>query len=428
MPSARIDIPATILAYNQGRDAALLARKYAAMRTDPFVFLRGSCHLFYARLPSAGVLRKAPASWICGDLHMENFGSYKGDNQLVYFDLNDFDEATLAPCSWELLRLLTSVRFAMSDLGLKGDAIDHLCEVTVDAYASELQHGKARWIERDTADGLIGELLGNLRSRRDLLAKRTIVEDGRRRLRVDGLKLLPASQDQSRAVRKLLKQVGKARKATAYFEVLDVARRVAGTGSLGVARYIALVQGKGGEDGQALLDLKQALGSSLHPGLEMRARWSTPAEQVVAIQRRMQAVSPALLQAVVMDGTSFVLRALQPSEDRVDLHTDKGSAAHLQGLLVRMGQLTAWAQLRSSGRDGSACADDLIAYALKRRWKHRLVDLSAECAQRVQRDWKAFARAYDQGYFGPAAEAGDLAVAPSPPAAGTAPGTTDRSS
>lgn len=48
-----------------------------------FVFLRGSCHLFYARRPTAGALRKAPASWICGDLHLENFGSYKGDSQLV---------------------------------------------------------------------------------------------------------------------------------------------------------------------------------------------------------------------------------------------------------------------------------------------------------------------------------------------------------
>lgn len=83
MTSNRIDIPAVIQAWNQGRKPQWLARKYAAMRRDPFVFLRGSCHLFFARLPSAGALHKALASWICGDMHLENFGSYKGDNQLV---------------------------------------------------------------------------------------------------------------------------------------------------------------------------------------------------------------------------------------------------------------------------------------------------------------------------------------------------------
>lgn len=429
MPSARIDIPATIKAYNQGREPQLLARKYAAMRTDPFVFLRGSCHLFYARLPAAGVLQKAPATWICGDLHIENFGSYKGDNQLVYFDLNDFDEATLAPCSWEVLRLLTSIRFAMAGLGLDEDLVDQLCEQTVQTYAGELATGKARWIERDTADGLIGELLGHLRSRKDLLAKRTLLEDGRRRLRIDHDKLLPATAEQTRSVRRLMKKVGREHGAAEFFEVMDVARRVAGTGSLGVARYIVLVQGKGGDDGHQLLDLKQALGSSLHSQVESTAAWSTPAEQVVAIQRRMQAISPALLQAVEMDGASYVLRALQPSEDRIDLHSSPRSVPHLQGLLTRLAQLTAWSQLRSSGRDGSACADVLIAYAGKRRWKTRLADLSAECAQRVRRDWKAFARAYDQGYFGEAAPVEPREAASEEPAlpaaadagAGTAP-------
>ncbi|HEY2187158.1 MAG TPA: DUF2252 family protein, partial [Caldimonas sp.] len=82
-----------ILRYNAGRDPERLAMKYRNMRGDAFIFLRATCHLFYAALPSEAVLRKAPAAWACGDLHVENFGSYKGDNRLVYFDLNDFDEA-----------------------------------------------------------------------------------------------------------------------------------------------------------------------------------------------------------------------------------------------------------------------------------------------------------------------------------------------
>ena len=66
--------------------------KLARMRASPFVFLRGTCHRFYERLPNDGPLAKAPLAWICGDAHLENFGTYKGDTRLAYFDINDFDE------------------------------------------------------------------------------------------------------------------------------------------------------------------------------------------------------------------------------------------------------------------------------------------------------------------------------------------------
>ena len=87
------------------------------MRASAFAFMRGTCHLFYDQLPRSGVFKSAPPVWVCGDLHLENFGSYKGDNRLVYFDINDFDEAALAPVSWDLVRLLTSL------LGRRRDAL-----------------------------------------------------------------------------------------------------------------------------------------------------------------------------------------------------------------------------------------------------------------------------------------------------------------
>jgi uncharacterized protein (DUF2252 family) len=40
---------------------------------------------------------------------LRNGRSYKGDNRLVYFDINDFDEGVLAPASWDLLRMLASI-------------------------------------------------------------------------------------------------------------------------------------------------------------------------------------------------------------------------------------------------------------------------------------------------------------------------------
>ena len=85
----------SIVRFNADRDPERLAMKYLKMRASPFVFLRATCHLYYAQLPDAAALRKAPAAWACGDLHLENFGSYKGDNRLVHFDINDFDEGVL---------------------------------------------------------------------------------------------------------------------------------------------------------------------------------------------------------------------------------------------------------------------------------------------------------------------------------------------
>src|SRR5471032_2060513 len=81
-----------IASFNAGRDPERFAMKYKAMRSSPFVFLRGTCHLFNERLPRAKVLDDAPPVWICGDMHLENFCSYKADNRLIYFDNNDFDE------------------------------------------------------------------------------------------------------------------------------------------------------------------------------------------------------------------------------------------------------------------------------------------------------------------------------------------------
>ncbi|HEY5062037.1 MAG TPA: DUF2252 family protein, partial [Gemmatimonadaceae bacterium] len=146
---------------------ARLARKYRAMRTDPFVFFRGSAHLFWedwAR--DAGPLADAPAAWACGDLHLENFASFRGDNGLVYFDLNDFDEAALAPAIADVTRLLTSTHLAARSLRLSGTDATQLCDVFLDAYIAALMDGKARWVERATATGMVRDLLRSAQDRR----------------------------------------------------------------------------------------------------------------------------------------------------------------------------------------------------------------------------------------------------------------------
>ena len=396
-----LNVAKTIRSFNAGRDPERLVMKYANLRANPFVFLRGTCHLFYDRLPAGALFTKAPAAWLCGDAHLENFGSYKGDNRLAYFDLNDFDESALAPVTWELVRFLSSILVAGGSLRATPDDSNALCKVFLEGYAGALALGKARWVERDTASGLVHELLATLkaRTRAAFLDKRTERKNGGRRIRRDGEHALRADRAGRERAARLIDAFAASQDNPGFFRVLDVARRIAGTGSLGMERYVVLVEGKGSPDGNYLLDLKQATSSSLVPHLKIRQpAWPSQAHRVVAIQRRMQAVSMAFLHPIVDGKSSYVLRDLQPSEDRVSLDVRRTGLGQVSGVIEEMGQLMAWAHLRSSGRQGSAIADELIDFGTSARsWRRDLLDAAHQCAAQVENDWKAYCQAHDAG-------------------------------
>ena len=388
--------------FNAGRDPERLALKYRAMRASPFAFLRGTCHLFYDELAPASLPADAPLVWVCGDLHLENFGSYKGDNRLVYFDLNDFDEAALAPCAWDLARLLASVLVAARTLGVDERGALRLCDGFIDAYAGALLTGKARWVERETAQGMVRELLDSPRNRNraQFLDRRTVRSGKSRRIRIDGKKALAVDAKQRRRIEAFMRSFARTQPKPEFYRLLDVARRIAGTGSLGVERFVLLVEGKGSPDANYLLDLKQALPSTLVRHLEARQpRWENEAQRVVCLQQRVQAISPAFLRPVVIDGVAYILKGLQPAEDRVALELWHGHFDRLHGLMTTLGEIVAWAELRSAGRQGSASADELIAFAGQKQWKARMIAVARACQKQVDRDWREFCTAFDDKSF-----------------------------
>ena len=388
--------------FNAGRDPERLALKYRAMRASPFAFLRGSCHLFYDELASASLPAGAPLVWACGDLHLENFGSYKGDNRLVYFDLNDFDEAALAPCTWDLARLLASVLVAARTLGIDKPTALRLCQGLIDAYAGALLTGKARWVERETAQGMVKELLDSLhsRSRAQFLDRRTERAGKHRRIRIDGKKALAVDARQRKRIETFMRDFALTQPKPGFYRLLDVARRIAGTGSLGVERFVLLVEGKGSPDANYLLDLKQALPSTLAPHLETRQpRWENEAQRIVSLQERVQAISPAFLRPVAIDGVAYVLKGLQPTQDRVALDQWHGDFDRLHGLMTSLGEIVAWGELRSAGRQGSASADELIAFAGQKQWKTRMIAVARACQEKVDLDWREFCSAFDDKVF-----------------------------
>jgi uncharacterized protein (DUF2252 family) len=386
---------------NKYRDPQRLQLKYDKMREDPFAFMRGTCHLFYDRLHQESIFKTAPVTWCCGDLHLENFGSYKGDNRLIYFDINDFDEAALAPCTWEVARILSSILVGAKTYGISTDDSHKLVLHFIQTYAATLNTGKARWVERETASGLVGDLLNSLqnRTRIDFLNSRTQLEKKQRKIKI-GQKALPATSEQSALIQQFMHQFAEKQKNPGFFKVLDVAHRIAGTGSLGLPRYIILVEGKGSPDQNYLLDLKIAPSSSIARHLpELQPGWKSEAERIVAVQTRMQAVPMSFLNAVTLNKKSYVLRALQPSEDRIEIAKNRHDLKSLTDAVSTMAQMVAWAQLRSAGQQGSANADALMDYAQRNKWRLRLQETAHTLAKKIVADWHQYCEAYDDDCF-----------------------------
>jgi uncharacterized protein (DUF2252 family) len=393
-----------VIAFNHDREPERLALKYQRMRVNAFAFFRGTCHLFYEDWTKGGPLDAAPLAWLSGDLHLENFGSYKGDNRLGYFDLNDFDEAYMAPATWDLARFVTSLYLAADALDIGDGDTRALGATFLDAYGFALHDGKARWVERSTAEGLVRKLLRRVkqRTRRQLLDEITTGRHKGRTFMIEERHRLSVSRADRAAVVASLKTFAASEHCPedfsgGFLRVLDVSRRVAGTGSLGIRRFSVLVEGTGGPDGNFILDLKEARRSALAPyGAAPQPSWPNEAARVVSVQRRAEAIAPALLHVVMMGKTSFVLKELQPSTDRLTI--DQSTSGEDLGLIMMtMGHVLGWSHLRGSGRQGSAIADELVTFGAERWWVRETLAFARRYRDVVKNDFVEFAKAYDAG-------------------------------
>ncbi len=388
-----------IKAFNSDRVPELVLLKYAAMAEDAFRFYRGTCHLFYEDLQGKQNWEDPTRAWICGDLHPENFGTYKGDNRVVYFDLNDFDEALLAPASWELARMLTGIHLAGHVLALDAEMTKTLVQHYLLTYTQTLQSGKALAIEKETASGLLQELLRTVagRSEKELLKPRTTLRKGRLSLYTDGIKLLPVAASLKKELKAALGERLEEQYGKGMFRILDTATRVAGTGSIGLLRYVALVL-KETTGNYHLVDIKESRPSSVAPYVPLeQPEWASEAQRIITLQSRGQYVAPAWLHAFTFKEKDFVVKEMQPMQDRMELSLCKGKKKKLAAILNTMARLNAAAQLRSSGRQGSSTADDLIAFAADAaQWHPRLLHYAQSMAGRVLRQYDQYLKAYEK--------------------------------
>lgn len=204
-----------------------LALKHQAMATGPFPFLRATFYRWVQLWPEVcPKLAKAPEVLAVGDLHLENFGTWRDKEGRLVWGINDFDEAHWMPYTIDLVRLAASAYLATH-----GDHLaigeDDACEAILGGYAEGLEAGgkafvlaeRNHWLREITASEL-----------------RDPVHFWRKMDELPGTtESIPSSA--VKAITRLLPESGLP---------FRVVRRVAGLGSLGRPRFVALADWHGG--------------------------------------------------------------------------------------------------------------------------------------------------------------------------------------
>jgi uncharacterized protein (DUF2252 family) len=397
-----------LIAFNKDLLPEMVQLKYEAMTENAFRFYRGTCHLFYEDLAASKALPLSPLVWICGDLHIENFGSYKGDNKLVYFDLNDFDEALLAPASFELVRMLTSIFIAFDSLDIEPEKAMKMAQLFIKTYCATLVKGKAISIEPRTAKGIVCDFLiaADNSTEKDVLKKRTVYKKNKIMLSLEDERHFKIDKKLKHELKTHINEwIATSSDGPYNYKVKGLIFRLAGTGSIGVKRYLFLLKSTNTKNKYLFVDMKQARSSSVLPYITtQQLQWPTEADRVITIQKRMQNVSASLLGTTVFREESYVIQQLQPVKDTIKFKLLKDEYRDIYQVIDDMAALTASAELRSGGIQGSAIIDELAAWGNDTEWQQTIIDYSRKYAAKVKLYYKQYVIDYKAGKFNTPAE------------------------
>ncbi len=96
-----------------------LRLKHQRMREDPFLFLRATFYRWAQVWPEAcAKFADGPVVLSVGDLHVENFGTWRDAEARLIWGVNDYDESYPLPYTNDLIRLTTSAFLAAKELDI----------------------------------------------------------------------------------------------------------------------------------------------------------------------------------------------------------------------------------------------------------------------------------------------------------------------
>jgi uncharacterized protein (DUF2252 family) len=204
-----------------------LRLKHSRMAESPFAFLRATFYRWVAIWPGVcPELTQAPVVLAVGDLHVENFGTWRDCEGRLIWGINDFDEAAPMPYTLDLVRLAASAVLAIREQHLTCKATD-ACDAIMAGYRAALQAGGEPFVLAEQHQGLRNLALGHLRDPIlfwQKLQSWPTVRGG-------------VSAQVKRALAERMPQAGLP---------FQIVHRQAGLGSLGRQRFTAIAQWRGG--------------------------------------------------------------------------------------------------------------------------------------------------------------------------------------
>jgi uncharacterized protein (DUF2252 family) len=174
------------------------------------------------------------------------------------------------------------------------------------------------------------------------------------------------------------------------FEIIDVARKVVGVGSVGTRAFIVLLQGRDQQD-PLFLQVKEATRSVLEDHLP-KSRFKQPGERVVQGQRMMQAASDIYLGWTkgVEDNRYLYWRQLRDMKGSIVVESMPPPNLEFYA------HACAWTLARAHARSGDAIA--IAAYLGKGDGFDRsITDFSERYAVQNEKDYASFVDAVRSG-------------------------------
>ena len=334
------------------------------MAASPFAFLRGTYWRWAETiLEVCPDLAGAVPTLAVGDIHLENFGTWRDVEGRLVWGVNDFDEAAEMPYALDLVRLAASALLASPDRGrargstrgpARGMSAAAICSAVLEGYRQGLDAPQAIVLDRDW-----GWL-------RDLL----VVADKERAKfwsKIEAAKPEPPPP--------LYRRVLAAAMPEPRLDVLT-ARRTAGTGSLGRPRWIGRSEWRGAP---AVRELKVMLPSAWHRGPGRGGQAIRCAE---IANGRFRANDPWYR----LEG-NLLVRRLSPNNRKIEAEAENGGVSLVTpDMLHAMGLDLANVHLGTGSRRAALLRD------LARReadWLRTNAKRAAAAVARDYRDWKA---------------------------------------
>lgn len=326
--------------------------KHHRMKKNPFIFLRATYFRWAKTVPTlCPDLMDAPQVLGVGDLHLENFGTWRDADGRLVWGVNDFDEAAVMPYPLDLVRLAASIRLAPK-LDVSNPAA---AEALLEGYREGLdQPQPALLYEGETWLRPYAERPGDKPEK----FWREVAEYP---------KAKPPPKIASRLIASLPKDI----------ETVRLCSRVAGGGSLGRPRYVALAFWRGGH---VLREAKAQVPSAWTWAHEIKSGVKSRASHLLEVANgRYRAPDPFL---DVRD--NFVFRRLAADSRKIEFGPDAGS--NLKAELFRAMGFDL-ASIHAAGTPGTAA----LRADLKKRpsgWLNVAAKVTAAAVKADYEEWR----------------------------------------